>query len=257
MKLNGKTVGEEEGKKTLKGRVEEGTNQSSRLQRPLAGLKPKSSSTENNTHFLNADSYKLPAAIRLDQKPAAQNLLVPSTAPALGTSILDAEISKPDAEIKARTNDSGGGNSSPFASSHQRPPTKDKVIVVRIRRLVSNLEAEIVDSALTMALNMVRKHDASVVVFLDLDSVNLADVQFEFADTLSTDEQGNLRAISLKHLRSQLTKFGAEGGRIVVSRHWATVRGFDKRNTLVPGAVLTNDEALAELLIDADNVIDY
>ena len=140
-----------------------------------------------------------------------------------------------------------------------KAPPAQKTVVIRIRRVVSMMEAEIAESALKTALSMLKKDpDTAVIVFLDLDAVSLADGQFNYYDQLGTGEDGNLRVISIKFLRSQLEKFGDEGGRIVVSERWAKIRGFHRNtNTIVRGAVLTDEEGIAQLLLEAGNVIDY
>ncbi len=134
----------------------------------------------------------------------------------------------------------------------------EKTTVVRVKHLVNLFEAEVVESALICARNMQKKHRGKVVFFLDLDAVNLIDGQFDFYDTVSTSENGNIRGVSVKHLRNELALFGAEGGIIIASERWVKMRGFrQKTNTMVSGTNLLSDEELAELLLDADNVIDY
>ncbi len=134
-----------------------------------------------------------------------------------------------------------------------------KRVVIRIRKVIAGLEGEIADGALRTALSMVRKEPGCVTVFLDFDAVSLADGQFDFMDQLSTDpETGNMRAISIRNLRAELAKFGTEGGKIVVSERWAKIRGFHRNtNTMVPGSVLTDDDGIAQMLLDATNVVDY
>lgn len=144
-------------------------------------------------------------------------------------------------------------------SSHERRPEAQKRVIVRIRRVISLMEAEVAEGALKTALAMLRKEpQANVTVFLDMDAVTIADGESNFLDQLSAGEDGNLRVISMKHLRSLLATFGSEGGKIAVSEHWVKVKGFRHHtNTIVPGCELLNDEELAELLLSATNVIDY
>lgn len=141
----------------------------------------------------------------------------------------------------------------------KKPVVQQKRVIVRVRRVVSLMEAEIAEGAIKTALNMLRKDpESNVTVFLDLDAVSLADGDFNYFDQFSTGEDGNMRVISLKYLRSLLTTFGGEGGKIIVSEHWAKVKGFrNKTNTIVSGCDLLDDDAIAEILLSATNVIDY
>ncbi len=201
------------------------------------------------------------------QQPVDNRLLLQSPAAAPVPSILNPEPLKGETDIEtAKLNTQANEDKTQSASGSTNATEKEKgsntkrTVVVRIRRVVSNFEAEIAESALKIALTMVKKQDpnTTVIVFLDLDAVSLADGEFNFFDQVSTSEEGNSRSISLKSMRALLQKFGTEGGKIVVSERWAKIRGFHRKtNTIVPGSVLTDEDGIAQMLLDASNVIDY
>lgn len=191
--------------------------------------------------------------------PSQPAQLFPLNAQSAGSSPLPSSTSLLEKKNTDAPKLNEGSSSASDGQKQQDPSTKQKRVVVRIRRVVALMEGEIAESAIKTALSMLKKDpESNVTIFLDLDAVSLADGQFNYPDQLSAGEDGNLRVISIKNLRAQLEKFGAEGGKIVVSERWAKVRGFARNtNTIVPGAVLTDEEGIAQLLLEATNVIDY
>ena len=239
MLIDGKSVEDRDKQMILKGRVQ---------QKVLTDISTKNFSLPNKPLGFDMNAQKdafTPAKDLIPSVPKTDSLL--SDSPKNGA-----------AEKTANDKKTEQGSGSPTAT--EKPPViPQKRVIVRIRRVVSLMEAEVAEGALKTAQNMLKKDpDSNVTIFLDLDAVSLADGEFNYFDQFSTGEDGNLRVISLKHLRSLLTQFGQSGGKIVVSEHWVKVRGFrNKTNTIVQGCELLNDEELAELLLSATNVIDY
>lgn len=258
MQINGKAVNRTAGT-PLKGKVQDTEfAKNFRLQRPQDNKAPQSAPLSTGTSaeqskplFTGASTDQSKPLLPMDPHASILTPVLPAAARTdtlLPAEKTNQEVFKND-EVKAKA-DSQDSN---------KPVVAQKRVIIRIRRVVALYEAEIAESALKTALFMLKQEpESNVTVFLDLDAVSLADGEFTWHDQLSAGEDGNLRVISIKHLRGLLTKFGAEGGRIVVAERWVKVRGFRHHtNTIVPHSELLDDEAIAKVLLEATNVIDY
>ncbi|MBX9770278.1 MAG: hypothetical protein K2X29_02850 [Candidatus Obscuribacterales bacterium] len=239
-----------------------------RKEKQPSGKEPTLKGTVQETDFiknfrLQRPEEKKPLSTGITTEADKSKSLTPLDPHASILSPIPAEVKTetllPKVDLREPTKKSDEGGKSSTATDEQKPPPKQKRVVIRIRRVVALMEAEIAESALKTALSMLKQEpESNVTVFLDLDAVSLADGEFTWHDQFSGDENGNLRVISIKHLRSLLTKFGADGGRIIVAERWAKVRGFQhKTNTMVPHSELLDDDAIAKVLLESTNVVDY
>ena len=151
----------------------------------------------------------------------------------------------------------------PGAEVHYRPDgttyTVDparKHIVVRLKRYLSLVEVEVVEEALRTALKMLRRN-VNVTILFDMEAVHAADPNFKFFDIRSTDEQQRDRIVPHSMIRKLQVDFMADGGKVMVSEHWAKVWGMLKSGGVTPGAIVASTDDIADELVHADSVIDY
>jgi len=122
-------------------------------------------------------------------------------------------------------------------------PARAKQVVIHLTHYSDNLHA--VSMALKLGTAM-RKAGAEVTLMLDLEGVRLAD----------TRQPQDLRWGGETPIGAHYDAFVAAGGKAVVCPHCAQAIGL-KENTLRAGARLGDESDLAQLVLDADTVLDY
>jgi hypothetical protein len=245
----------------LKGRLEK---QTGRIARPLSGALSVPSTSALQKGVINAgDKFELRSGVGQPVKPLNANVVdstavapVPESVRSTPPVTEPARLSATTIENKVREEKPPGSLIYRKDGSTYRPDSSAKRIVLRMKRFASQYEAEIVEDGLSIAGDMLRR-GGNVVVLLDMEAVHVADDKFEFYDTASADESGKQRAISTKQVQSQLRNFMEDGGTVLASEHWAKVWGITRRSSLSAGVRLISPGDIAQLLMDAQSVIDY
>ena len=120
-----------------------------------------------------------------------------------------------------------------------------RIITFRFKRFRGALELDTIWEGLTLARNIQRK-DVPVTIFLDLESVYLAQKPDSVSKRFNMDEALTKKLSSMQTMLHQLIKGGAT---VIASERWSK-RGGDADNLLMPGVLLANDDEIADLIIE-------
>jgi predicted peroxiredoxin len=122
-------------------------------------------------------------------------------------------------------------------------PKKAQKVVIHLKHYSDNLHAA--SMALKLS-NAVQKKGGQVTLMLDLEGVRLADSR----------QPQDLRWGTETPISSYYDAFIKGGGKVVVCPHCAHAAGM-KGKDLRAGARIGTEDDLAQLILDADKVLDY
>jgi len=130
----------------------------------------------------------------------------------------------------------------PTPSAAQESKESQKV-VIHLKHYTDDLHA--VNMALKLG-SAIQKKGAAVTLMLDLDGVRLADAR----------QPQNLRWGGETPISTYYEAFTSSGGKLLVCPHCAHAAGLTAKD-LRDGARIGNEGDLAQLILDADKVLDY
>lgn len=129
------------------------------------------------------------------------------------------------------------------AMAAEEAPAKARRVVVHLSHYTNDLHAAAMALKLGTAM---QKKGGQVTLFLDLEGVRLADAR----------QPQDLRWGGETPIASYYEGFVKAGGRIVLCPHCAHAAGM-KEGDLRGGARMATEDELAQLILEADVVLDY
>ena len=143
----------------------------------------------------------------------------------------------------------------PAAEAAVKTPAKPQNIVVHL----SNSEGENALHAALMGIGMgtaLRQMGARVTLLLDASGPNLAKTAWSDKGVASAPAASTASAMPPMSLGAVLASFVKAGGRIRLCPHCSQMCGVMPGN-VVPGAQIAGEGELAQIVFDADKILDY
>lgn len=196
--------------------------------------------------FLQHTDFQLPT--KTTQKPDVSSATPFAEKPNSLSGGAHEDSSNPSFTTKAPLPSPLGSGGDTVSEPHESKAKHKQIIVIRLTYYM--LDEQNPFYAFRFAEVLQQKHsDVEVVVLLEKEGVRCANKDLNTSFILRNEKQAH-------KLSDLVTAFMQQGGRVMVSRDWASSFGVSEAN-LIQGVQLSDSEAIGDLVIDATKILEY